>query len=176
MHKQSCKLDNVQLPNASGIDGSNICKSSLSHLFQNSLLLHILTFLVACFCTCSSLNFLLRWIRGEVLCSVRWQPCTLFIARLLYPGAVGSRSCISLVADGIFYLVIHSGPSVTVWYGWNPTSESNKSFLLCCSIHIPLWGRFILFLLLKFSVLRVFLYGSCVEEDLYISYVWLQDF
>lgn len=34
--------------------------------------LHILTFLVACFYTCSSLNFLLRWVRGGVLWSVWW--------------------------------------------------------------------------------------------------------
>lgn len=38
MNKCSCKLDNVQLLNASGIAGSNINKFFLSRLFQNSLL------------------------------------------------------------------------------------------------------------------------------------------
>lgn len=102
-------------------------KSSCSTLREA---LHILTFLLACFCACSSLNFLLRW--SAVLCAV--AAMYFFYCQIALSCGCGFQWLHQ--PHGILYLVMHSGPSVTALYSWNPTSETNKSFLLCSSIHI----------------------------------------
>lgn len=93
--------------------------------------LHTLSFFIPCFCTCSSLNCLLRWTRGEVLCSVPWQSCTLFYCQMLNCYILGPWF---LVAASDLWLMIsfswlmHSGPFVTVLYGCNPTQRLTRAF------------------------------------------------